>query len=218
MVEARIGHPAPPLAIGEWLQGRPTPLADLAGRVVLVAVFQVNCPGCFLYCLPRAEDLHWRYQDHGLTVLGLATAFEDFDKNTLGNLRLLLESGRVIGETEKLLKQHALLQGERLPYSLSFPVAMDRLTPQTAENLEAEIDAFVARQLPDFETRPPAERQAIRARLRAYFAQRPFRPETFERYRLQGTPSYLLIDRAGILRASRFGAYDELEADLTDLL
>lgn len=218
MVEARIGHPAPPLAIGEWLQGRPTQLADLAGRVVLVTVFQVNCPGCFLHCLPRAEDLHWRYQDYGLTVLGLATAFEDFDKNTVGNLRLLLDSGRVIGETEKLLKQHAFLKGERLPYSLSFPVAMDRLVPQSADNLEGEIDAFVAQQLPDFESRPPTERQAIRARLRAYLAQPPFRPETFERYRLQGTPSYLLIDRVGILRASRFGAYDELETDLTDLL
>lgn len=217
-MEARIGHPAPPLAIGEWLQGRPTQLADLAGRVVLVAVFQVNCPGCFLHCLPRVEDLHWRYQDHGLTVLGLATAFEDFDKNTVDNLRLLLDSGRVIGETAKLLKRHSVLKGERLPYSLSFPVATDRLVPQSADNLELEIDAFIARQLPDFETRPLAERQAIRAKLRAYLTQRPFRPETFERYRLHGTPSYVPVDKAGVLAACRFGEYPDLEIDIVKLL
>ena len=30
-----------------------------------------------------------------------ATAFEDFDKNTLENLKLLLETGEVIGDTKQ---------------------------------------------------------------------------------------------------------------------
>ena len=35
--------------------------------------------------------------------MGLATAFEDFDKNTLDNLKMLAETGEVIGETKTAL-------------------------------------------------------------------------------------------------------------------
>lgn len=216
--EARIGQTAPPLAVDAWLQGDPTTLSDLAGRVVLVAVFQVNCPGCFLYCLPRVEGLYRRYREQGLTVLGLATAFEDFDKNTVANLRLLLEEGRVIGETEKLLSQYGLLERGTWPYRLSFPVAMDRLTPLAADGIAAEVEHFIERRVDDFQARSPAEQQALRARLHDHFSRQVFRPESFERYRLQGTPSYLLIGRDGRLVASRFGAYETLEADLSALL
>ncbi len=40
-----------------------------------------------------------------IVVLGLATAFEDYDKNTLDNLRLLLSTGDVIGDTLKTMKK-----------------------------------------------------------------------------------------------------------------
>ncbi|WP_427501021.1 TlpA family protein disulfide reductase [Methylomonas sp. MED-D] len=216
--EARIGLTAPPLAVDAWLQGDPTSLSDLVDRVVLVAVFQVNCPGCFLHCLPRVEGLHRRYREQGLTVLGLATAFEDFEKNTVANLRLLLEEGRVIGETEKLLSQYGLLERGTWPYRLSFPVAMDHLTPRETDGTAAEVERFIEQRIDDFQARAPAEQHALRAHLRDYFSRQPFRPESFERYQLQGTPSYLLIDRNGHLVASRFGAYETLEADLIALL
>jgi hypothetical protein len=48
-------------------------------------------------------DLYQRYSDHGLSVLGAATAFEDFDKNNLENLTHLIETGEVIGETHRML-------------------------------------------------------------------------------------------------------------------
>ena len=73
------------------------------GNVVLVEVFQVNCPGCFTNGIPQAIDLHIKYYHDGLRVLGVATAFEDFDKNTSDNLKLLLTSGEVIGETRTVL-------------------------------------------------------------------------------------------------------------------
>lgn len=40
-----------------------------------------------------------KYHNDGLRVLGVATAFEDFDKNTLENLKLLLTTGEVIEAT-----------------------------------------------------------------------------------------------------------------------
>ena len=43
---------------------------------------------------PEAISVYNKYKDNGVRVLGLATAFEDFDKNTLENLRLLAETAR----------------------------------------------------------------------------------------------------------------------------
>ena len=56
----------------------------------LLFVFQVNCPGCFLYGFPLVNSLYWKYHDSGLNVLGLSTAFEDFEFNTAENTELLL--------------------------------------------------------------------------------------------------------------------------------
>src|SRR3546814_7768677 len=44
------------------------------------------------------HDTFQKYQNNDVVVLGLATAFEDFDKNTLENLKLLLKENKVIGE------------------------------------------------------------------------------------------------------------------------
>lgn len=84
---AQIGNKAPNLAVSEWVQGRPTNIDKESGNVILVEVFQVNCPGCFIRGMPQAIDMYKKYHDSGLRVLGLATAFEDFDKKTLENLK-----------------------------------------------------------------------------------------------------------------------------------
>ncbi|HSA75402.1 MAG TPA: redoxin family protein, partial [Candidatus Nitrosocosmicus sp.] len=110
-----IGSQAPNLELSDWVQGMPTNIDKLAGNVVVVEVFQVNCPGCFLYGLPQAVNLYEKFKDKGVKVIGVATAFEDYDKNTLDNLRLLISEGRVIGETYKALRQHGkLVDGDKL--------------------------------------------------------------------------------------------------------
>ena len=73
-------HSLSDISVATWVQGGPLSLNDLTGSVVLIEVFQVNCPGCFIYSLPRAIDLHERYHQQGLVVISLATAFEDYDK------------------------------------------------------------------------------------------------------------------------------------------
>ncbi len=122
----------PLLQISEWVQGNPTNLDQLLGRVVLIEVFQINCPGCFLYCLPQAIELHQKYFDKGLTVLGIATAFEDFDKNTLKNLKLLAKQNKVIGETLRVLTKNNQLIDQQLPFHIPFPLAMDKITTEVA--------------------------------------------------------------------------------------
>ena len=43
---ATIGTKAPNLEVSTWVQGKPTNIDEKRGNVVLVEVFQVNCPGC----------------------------------------------------------------------------------------------------------------------------------------------------------------------------
>ncbi len=69
--------------------------------VNLLFVFQVNCPGCFLYGFPLVNRLYWEYSQRGLQVLGLSTAFEDFDLNTAANTELLLKEKLTVGATSK---------------------------------------------------------------------------------------------------------------------
>ena len=70
--------------------------------------------------------MYMKYHDGGLRVLGVATAFEDFDKNTLENLKLLLATGEVIGAPSRILEESGRLRpGNKLSYNIQFPVGMD---------------------------------------------------------------------------------------------
>lgn len=89
----------------------------------LLLVFQVNCPGCFVYAFPLAASLHQAYGSR-LNLLGLSTAFEDFDLNTLENTRRLLETGERVGMTKRYLQQTG---ASMYSTPILFPVAFDLL-------------------------------------------------------------------------------------------
>lgn len=218
MAKSQIGQPVMPLCISEWVQGDDASFDSLRGKVVLVEVFQVNCPGCFLYSLPQAIDLHQRYASQGLAVLGVATAFEDFDKNTLENLRLLLETGQVVGETQRALDEYGQLQNGCWPQRIPFPVAMDRLLKAEKPVSEQSVNDFIRQKLPDVAGQSADYQHKIRRRVFEYLETLEFRAQTFERFDLQGTPSHILVDRRGILRACRFGEFAELERMIQQLL
>ena len=103
----QIGALAPKIKVSEWVQGRPLILLK-RGEIVVAEVFQVNCPGCFLYGL-EIINIYNRYQGEAIRIFGLATAFEDYDKNTLSNLKMLVSTGEVIGETLKALQNYGHL-------------------------------------------------------------------------------------------------------------
>ena len=122
-------HSLGDVVVDEWVQGEGKSIKDFNGSVILIEVFQVNCPGCFIYSLPKAIQLHEQFNDKGLVVIGLATAFEDYDKNTLENLKKLVTTGEVIGETYKALNQYGLLTDGKVAWRLPFAVGMDRVVP-----------------------------------------------------------------------------------------
>ena len=218
MSKAKIGEKAPLFSVSDWVQGEPTNFDQLIGKIVLVEVFQVNCPGCFLYALPQAIALHHRYSNQGLVVLGIATAFEDFDKNTLENLHKLANHGEVIGETLDMLNQHGILEAGRLPYRIPFPLAMDKLIKQDGDLSEDTIAAFIDEHIPNFRLQPLTYQEKTHEQVRAYLQKLEYRAETFETYKLKGTPSHILVDKHGVLSDCAFGSHPGLEMLIQALL
>ena len=218
MMQAIVGQKAPNLKVSKWVQGIPTNIDKEKDRIVLVEVFQVNCPGCFLYGIPEAINLYKKYQGDGVTVLGIATAFEDFDKNTLENLELLLKTGEVIGDTKEGLSQHGKLDDNKLPYKIPFPVAMDSLIKETGNITKERMLNFIYKQIPNFDSQPEDYKNQIFERVKQYLQSKEYTAETFEGYSLNGTPSTILVDRKGVLRDISFGQSGNIERKIQLLL
>ncbi len=218
-VTVKAGSLAPELKVSEWVQGGASNLKEYQGNVVVVEVFQVNCPGCFIYGIPEAIDTYQKYKNNGVVVLGLATAFEDFDKNTVENLRLLLKENKVIGETlTTLTYQSKLLNEGRLSYNIPFPVGMDMLVKEKLPIEDKRIMEFVNANVPDFELYHQKDKEQIISRIKSYLETKPYSPLTFEEYLLKGTPSTIFIDKNGILRETTFGSTGLIGSTVEKLL
>ena len=203
-----------------WAQGSEPPINELTGQVVLIEVIQVNCPGCFVHALPEVIRLHETYKTQGLKVFAIATAFEHFEHNTLKNLQRLLASGELQGDPLFQLGKAGFLENNKLPYSIPFSVAMDKLVKNKTAVNEEEINRFILSQIPDFfqGTLNEERKQSIFQQAESYLNTKTYNALTFETYQLQGTPSSILIDKKGILRLVAFAAVNTLEADIRLLL
>jgi thiol-disulfide isomerase/thioredoxin len=217
-MSVQIDQKAPNLKVSEWVQGMDTNLDKQNDNVVVVEVFQVNCPGCFMYGIPESIEIYNKYKSDGISVLGMATAFEDFDKNTLENLQLLLETGETIGETKKMLSQYGKSEENKIPFKIPYPVAMDSLIKQSGEASKEKMDSLIKNQIPNFDEQSEDYKKQIYDRVKDYFSSKEFSAETFEMYSLQGTPSSILVDRKGILRDISFGQNGLLESKIQTLL
>ena len=215
----KTGAKAPNLQVSEWVQGKPTNIDKEKGNVVVVEVFQVNCPGCFMYGIPEAINLYNRYKDKGLTMLGMATAFEDYELNTLDNLKKLVTTGEVVGETYKALSMYGQLkEGAKIPYKIPFPVGMDLLQKENGQLTESRVMDFIEANVPDFRSYGEKDRQVLIGRVKEYLKRKQYSAKTFEEYSMRGTPTSLIIDRKGNLRYNLFGATGQLEGIVQGLL
>lgn len=219
-MKAIINKPAPQPEIECWVQGEELPIKELAGQVILIEVIQVNCPGCFIHALPEVIHLHKTCQSQGLKVFAIATAFEHFEHNTLNNLERLLQHGELIGDPLAQLGGSGFLENQKLPYTIPFSVAMDKLVKNEAIVDETSINQFILSQIPDFfqSSWDEERRSDIYKKAEAYLNDKQYHALTFDMYQLQGTPSSILIDRKGILRQVSFGAVNALEKDVMELL
>jgi hypothetical protein len=213
-----VNEQAPNLQVAEWVQGDPSNIDQERGRVILIEVFQVNCPGCFIGGLPEVIQTYMTFKEKPLTVWGLATAFEDYDLNTLDHLKMLVDTGEVVGETMAALSGRDMLSMGRLQYFMPFPVAWDQVVKREKGIREEEVERWIERDFPNFETMPENHRAQIETQIRNYLEKKEYDARTFDQYGFRGTPSTLIIDKKGIVRHKLFGSGLELEKLIEPLL
>lgn len=213
-----VDQKAPELAVHSWVQGVPSTIAEEKGKVILIEVFQVNCPGCFIHGFPEVIEIFNKYQEQPLVVWGLATAFEDFDKNNLENLTALLKSGEVIGDTLDAMTRSGILNFNRLEYPITFPIAWDKLEKNSNGASAENVQKIIRRDIDQFDSLPAQTQEMISQQVKTYLKQKIFSAQTFETYELHGTPSSILIDKNGILRYKIFGTGQGLEEKVKLLL
>ncbi|WP_415182695.1 TlpA disulfide reductase family protein [Phaeovulum sp.] len=133
------------LHASEWLNSdKALSLADFHGRVLVVEVFQMLCPGCVSYGLPQALRIVQTFAREDVAVIGLHSVFEHHAAMTPVSLRAFLHE-----------------------YHITFPVAVD--APGTGAM-----------------------------------------PRTMAAWGLEGTPTLLLFDRQGQVRARHFGTVPDM--------
>ncbi|MFA5950284.1 MAG: redoxin domain-containing protein [Hyphomicrobium sp.] len=68
----------PELDAAKWVNvEEPVTLKGLMGKVVVMAAFQLNCPGSMKHGLPQAARLAGAFNDDEVVVIGLNTPFEE---------------------------------------------------------------------------------------------------------------------------------------------
>ncbi|MEQ6168482.1 hypothetical protein AAOE16_14905 [Ekhidna sp. MALMAid0563] len=177
-------------------------------------VFQVNCPGCFMYGIPLVDSL---YRDFGeqISFLGLSTAFEDFDLNTAENTNKLISSGEMIGETQKAFST----QGKsKYPIEIAFPIAMDRFADHTFDLKSAAEDICLSN--PNFSYWPEFEKNELRKRVTDYLKSQVCIPLTFTLNQMRGTPTFILFNKRYEILRHYFGHQEasNLSNELAEML
>ena len=147
----KINEVAPDLDVAEWVQGEPSNISQQKGKIIIVNVFQVNCPGCFSASFPEIIDALQKFNDKPVIFWGLATAFEDFQSNNLKNLKKLISHSEVIGETLYTLGSQGVLENNRLSYKITFPVAWDKISLADPSNVSIDTKNMIERDFPEFE-------------------------------------------------------------------
>lgn len=106
--------------VSEWMNSDPIDMADLRGRVVLVEVFQMLCPGCVSRGIPQAQRVQRAFNPDLVKVIGLHSVFEHHEAMTPVALKAFMHE-----------------------YGITFPVAVDRpselgMIPETMRRYELQ--------------------------------------------------------------------------------
>lgn len=87
---------APEWSVSEWINvAQPVSLQALRGRVVVVPVFQMLCPGSVSHGIPQAISIQNRFPARDIAVLGLHCAFDEPSVMTPAALRAFVKEYRV---------------------------------------------------------------------------------------------------------------------------
>ncbi|KXF83372.1 peroxiredoxin family protein [Enterovibrio coralii] len=92
------------LNVSQWFNTeKDLHIADFKGKVVVIYVFQMLCPGCVSHGLPLAKNIQQSFREDDVQVIGLHSVFEHHDVMTPKALQAFIHE-----------------------YRLTFPVAVDK--------------------------------------------------------------------------------------------
>ena len=132
---------------------------------------------------------------------------------------MLLSEGKVIGETYKMLHQYGkLINNDKLYYKIPFPVAMDNIIKMPKQITNEMIEEFIEVYFPEYKPISEKDKEELRFKVKSYLQNKEYSADTFELYKLKGTPSSIIIDKEGILRYSFFGSEGYLEGAVMELM
>lgn len=77
------------VGISNWLNSGPLRMSDLRGKVVLVDFWTYGCINC-VRTLPHVTQLHEKYKDKGLVIVGVHTPEFPFERST-GNVQAAIK-------------------------------------------------------------------------------------------------------------------------------
>jgi thiol-disulfide isomerase/thioredoxin len=119
-IKSLEGEQAPELTdVVAWKNSEPLKLSDLKGRVVLLEFFGYWCHPC-VYRMPQVFELHDKFRDKGLTVVGIHVDLGDDETEKVDSLKILDE--RLQDSRKELWKGRdipfpvAMIPGIRTPY------------------------------------------------------------------------------------------------------
>lgn len=115
---------APELSVHSWFNtDRPLALANLRGKVVVLAAFQVLCPHSVGSGVPQAQRIFDTFAPADVTVIGLHATFEHHDAVNSAVLKAFIHE-----------------------YRLKFPIALD--LPSSASPIPQTMERFKMRGTP----------------------------------------------------------------------
>ncbi|HAA93754.1 MAG TPA: alkyl hydroperoxide reductase [Rhodospirillaceae bacterium] len=94
-----VPRTAPEWDVAKWLNGKPTTLKALRGKVVIVEFFQLWCPGCSAFSIPLIK--RWQHifakeiASGDLEVISIHTVFEGHDYQNSRRLRAFLKRKQI---------------------------------------------------------------------------------------------------------------------------
>ncbi|PKP13338.1 MAG: hypothetical protein CVU08_05995 [Bacteroidetes bacterium HGW-Bacteroidetes-3] len=170
-------------------------------KVNIAFIFQVNCPGCFIYGIPLMNELYPKFKEK-ISFMGISTAFEDFGLNTEENTIKLLIDGTMVGETKKYFSEN--LSVDKYDHKIHFPVAFDCLETSNVFLSEKNIDA-ICNGNPNYKIWPDFEQKMMREKIISYYNKFELIAKTFTLNQLNGTPSFIIFDNNYFILKSFFG-------------
>lgn len=188
----------------------------ILNKVNMAFVFQVNCPGCFIYGIPMMNKLYQSFNDK-VGFIGVATAFEDFEYNNEANLKLLLNDGTMVGAVKNYYNTNYGVS--HYSEKINFPTAFDTII-SSDEFLNSDKIELMCSAVPNFSDFSEEEKTSLIKKVKSYYAQMPIIAETFTLNQLRGTPSFIIFDDNYNILGQHFGHIDEdiLKNRLTDFL